>query len=424
MIVRYNIIIMINKIIEISDEIKYVMERIEEHQYEAYIVGGFVRDSLLNLQPKDCDITTSALPTTIISIFADHKCLLMGLKHGTVTVIINNIPIEITTYRIESDYKDHRHPQCISFNTDLKNDLARRDFTINGLAYNPQKGIIDYFNGLTDLKDGIIRCINNPNERFEEDALRIIRALRFSSVYDFRIDNQTSFAIHQNKALLEYVSQERITGEFSLLLMGKNYKKIMCEYQDVVELILDDVDLESMENIKYDLAKLANANDLSIRLAMLFDLILKKRDQIKVVETKKILAKMRYPRNIIKVIVNILQYQQTKMDTKINIKSLMSKIGSEDLGKLIIFKLAKKSITTDQYEGIRKMIQMIIDNEEVYLLKQLDVDGNDISGLAGIKKDQIKVILDSLLNMVISEKIENKKAVLISAAQIMVRDSK
>ena len=412
---------MVNKMLEISKEIKFVMDRIEEHQYEAYIIGGFVRDSLLGLQPKDCDITTSALPESIISIFSDKKCLLVGLKHGTVTVIVNNIPIEITTYRKESDYKDHRHPQYVSFNTDLKSDIARRDFTINGLAYHPQKGIIDYFNGLADLHKGIIRCINDPNDRFTEDALRIIRALRFSSVYDFMIDIETSKAIHRNKALLEYVSQERITHEFSLLLMGKGYEKVIFDYQDIFKFVIVCPDSWFIETLDRSLlAKLVYSNNLSIRLAMLLDLILKQSDQGKAIETKDILVKMRFSRKTIKVVVNLMEYQKVKINNKIDLRLLMSKMGSDELDELILLKLAKGMINLDQYNRLCQMKQEILDNKETYLLKHLKVDGNDIHDLTNIKKDQISFILNALLEMVIREEIENKKAVLLSTAQRMI----
>jgi len=411
----------VNKMLEISKEIKFVMDRIEAHQYEVYIIGGFVRDSLLGLQPKDCDLATSALPEMITSIFSDQKCLLIGLKHGTVTVIIDDTPIEITTYRKESDYKDHRHPQNVDFNTDLKSDIARRDFTINGLAYHPEKGIIDYFGGLRDLQEGIIRCINDPNERFTEDALRIIRALRFSSVYDFKIELETSQAIHRNKALLEYVSQERMTHEFTLLLMGKGYERVISNYQDIFKFISVGFDSLFVERLdRGSVAKLANSNDLVIRLAMFLDLVLKHNEPIKIIEAKKILAKMRFPRKTIKNVLNLIEYQKVEINNKMDIKLLMSKMGNDNLDKLILMKYNNETIDLIQYKKLCQLKQAIIDNKETYQLNQLNVDGKDILDLPNIKVAQINLILNSLLEMVIKEEIENKKAVLLSTAQTMI----
>ena len=216
----------------------HIIEMLEHAGYEAYVVGGCVRDSVLGKKPKDWDICTNAFPGEIEEVFADHyKIIETGIKHGTVTVMYQDEGYEITTYRIDGGYLDHRHPSSVTFTGSLVDDLARRDFTINAMAFrNIDEGIIDPFNGLHDLQWGIISCVGNPKERFEEDALRIMRALRFASTYGFNIKPSTKAAISECKELLNYVSVERIQSEFCKLLLGKNpagilffaYRAYMC----------------------------------------------------------------------------------------------------------------------------------------------------------------------------------------------------
>lgn len=179
--------------------------------YEAFLVGGAVRDYVRDNSPaKDWDITTNALPAQVESVFSGYHLIETGLKHGTVTVVIDHEPIEITTYRIDGDYSDHRHPDSVHFTRSLKEDLERRDFTMNALAYSPQKGIVDLVGGRKDIEDGIVRCVGDPNHRFQEDGLRMLRTLRFASVYGMAIEAETASAIHRNKELLKGIAAERI----------------------------------------------------------------------------------------------------------------------------------------------------------------------------------------------------------------------
>ena len=170
--------------------------------YEAFVVGGCVRNALLELPIYDYDMTTSATPEEMKEVFKEYKIIETGIKHGTLTIHIDHLPLEITTYRIESEYKDHRHPSSVSFSRHLKDDLERRDFTMNALAYHPKRRIIDYFNGIDDINHQIIRAINNPMVRFDEDALRIMRAIRFSATLNFTIESSTAKAIHDCRSLL------------------------------------------------------------------------------------------------------------------------------------------------------------------------------------------------------------------------------
>lgn len=208
--------------------------------FDAYVVGGFVRNTLMGLPVSDIDICTSAPPDHICRIFKGFDIYKTGIKHGTVTVMIDKIPIEITTYRIDGDYKDHRSPSEVLFTSSIQDDLSRRDFTVNAMAFDENQNVLDLFGGTEDLKNKIIRCVGNAENRFEEDALRILRALRFSSVLGFDIEVETKNAIISKYKLLSFVSKERITDEILKLLTGNNAKKVLKEFSELFEYLSGD----------------------------------------------------------------------------------------------------------------------------------------------------------------------------------------
>jgi tRNA nucleotidyltransferase (CCA-adding enzyme) len=209
--------------------------------FEAYAVGGCVRDSLLGKTPNDWDITTSAKPENMKSVFADFHCIDTGIKHGTVTVVIDGEPLEITTFRLDGEYEDNRHPKSVTFTSDLGADLGRRDFTVNAMAYSKKTGTVDLFGGQNDLKNKIIRCVGDPDRRFNEDALRILRALRFASALDFEIEEKTAQSLLKNCALLGNISEERIAKELLKLVCGKGAKRILTDFAPVLFEILPEL---------------------------------------------------------------------------------------------------------------------------------------------------------------------------------------
>ena len=209
--------------------------------FEAYAVGGCVRDSLLGKTPNDWDITTSAKPENMKSVFADFHCIDTGIKHGTVTVVIDGEPLEITTFRLDGEYEDNRHPKSVTFTSNLGADLGRRDFTVNAMAYSKMTGTVDLFGGQNDLKNGIIRCVGDPDRRFNEDALRILRALRFASALDFEIEEKTAQSLLKNRALLGNISEERIAKELLKLVCGKGAKRILTDFAPVLFEILPEL---------------------------------------------------------------------------------------------------------------------------------------------------------------------------------------
>lgn len=209
--------------------------------FDAYIVGGCVRDALRGAEPHDWDCTTNAKPDEISACFRDFHVIETGLQHGTVTVVIDHMPIEITTYRIDGVYADHRRPDTVTFTDSLTDDLARRDFTVNAMAYHPERGLIDPYHGAADLQAETIRCVGSPHDRFEEDGLRILRAMRFASVLDFAIAEDTVKAVHTQKMLLRHISAERIDTELTKLLCGVGAERVLTEFADILFTVLPEL---------------------------------------------------------------------------------------------------------------------------------------------------------------------------------------
>ena len=209
--------------------------------YEAYVVGGCVRDAIMQNEINDFDITTSATPDEMKVVFKDERTFDTGIKHGTITLYYNRENVEITTYRVDGEYDDNRHPKSVEFTKRLENDLKRRDFTMNAIVYNDKEGFIDMFSGIEDIKNKVIRAIGDPKKRFEEDALRILRAIRFSSVLGFTIEESTKRAMIECKSLLHNVSGERIAVEINKFLLGKNVKNAILENYEILGEIIPEI---------------------------------------------------------------------------------------------------------------------------------------------------------------------------------------
>ena len=227
--------------ISIPPEVDGILKRFSAHGREAYAVGGCVRDSLLGLTPHDWDVASLALPEETERIFSDCRVLETGLKHGTVTVLWNRMPVEVTTYRIDGAYSDGRHPDGVLFTRSLQEDLARRDFTVNALAYRKGTGVVDCFGGLRDLADGVIRCVGDADARFQEDGLRILRALRFASTLGFSLQGKTAESAVRNRALLDRIAGERIREEFLKLLCGRGAVPVLRKYREVAAQFLPEL---------------------------------------------------------------------------------------------------------------------------------------------------------------------------------------
>ena len=232
---------MMNYSLTLPAPVAELLARLKQAGFSAYAVGGCVRDSLLGMEPHDWDICTSALPEQMQEVFSGYRTVETGLKHGTLTVIADHLPYEVTTFRIDGDYTDHRHPDSVIFVDDLTRDLARRDFTVNAMAWSPDAGLQDPFGGQQDLSAKIIRCVGEPEQRFDEDALRILRALRFAAVYDFEIESSTASALRKMAPDLKRIAGERIREELLRLLCGKAAGRILRAYPEVLAEIIPEI---------------------------------------------------------------------------------------------------------------------------------------------------------------------------------------
>ena len=230
-----------NEDFRIPSGVRNVLHVLDGAGYEAWLVGGCVRDHMMGLPPKDFDVATSATADRVIAAFAGFRVIGTGLKHGTVTVLSEGVPVEVTTYRVDGSYSDGRHPDKVTFTSDIADDLSRRDFTINAMAYAPEKGYLDCFGGRDDLAGKIIRCVGDPDRRFGEDALRILRALRFASRLGFAIEPSTAQAIHRQRELLGKIAVERITQELFGLLCGRCAGHVLREFSDVIACIIPPI---------------------------------------------------------------------------------------------------------------------------------------------------------------------------------------
>ncbi len=241
-----------NICIKLPENVEKIIKALEHSGYKAYAVGGCIRDSLMGIQPFDWDITTNATPLQVKAVFQNEKIFETGIKHGTVTLVMGGINYEITTFRTEGKYSDNRHPDSIEYADNIYNDLSRRDFTVNAMAYSPTDGLVTCEGAYEDLKNKVLRTVGNADERFLEDALRILRALRFSSVLRFLIDPDTKKAIFKNKNLLKNISCERIKAEVFKMITGKNFKYVCLTYKDVLNGLFKDTDLSLLPDSFFD----------------------------------------------------------------------------------------------------------------------------------------------------------------------------
>lgn len=369
---------------------------LDDAGWEAYAVGGCVRDSMMGKRPDDWDITTSALPEQIKKVFTAYRTIDTGIQHGTVTVLVDDMPLEITTYRVDGDYTDGRHPDQVIFTRNLQEDLKRRDFTINAMAFHPNKGLIDPFNGLADVQRGIIRCVGAPMDRFKEDALRILRALRFASVLNFDIEAATADAIHLLCDTLHFVSVERITAEFSRLLCGKNASLILESYSDVIAVFLPEIsqcqsfdDLSALRNVPH------------VRLAALFRHI-----NLPAQTAVSILRRLKFDGKTVQNTQRLLSYHIKPMYANdSDLLRLLQFLGPE---LVFDFLAMNKSDAT-----IIKRVQELLDEKRCYKLSQLAIDGLDLLSVGIPSGPTIGERLEEALNAVIEGMCPNEKSALL-----------
>ena len=388
-------------IIKLPEYVKKIMTDLESKGFEVFAVGGGVRDSLLGKEPDDWDLCTSATPDEMINALKNYTTIPTGLKHGTITVKSDNRFIEITTYRSDGEYSDCRHPNDVIFVKSLEEDLKRRDFTINAFAYNQKGDIIDLFNGRQDLENKIIRCVGVPDKRFKEDALRIIRALRFATVLGFDIESNTEKALFENINLLSEISAERILSELKKIILSSN-PDIIQKYKSVFEYVF------GVTLIEKDISMIGlMPKDISMGFAALFY-------SIEPTKTAKILKKLKMDnKSIAKIKMYLSLKGQCPNLEKSDCKRFINKCGADMANKCIDFLSVAYKNNSKEWEETRKNIKIIIENKECCSINELDISGTDIKNLGYGGRD-IGDILNFLLNAVIEEEVINSREELIN----------
>ncbi len=408
-----------------------IISIIESSGYEAYIVGGSLRDALLGVSPKDIDIASSAEPEEIKKIFSGYKVIDTGIKFGTITLLYNDKPVEITTFRSEGAYSDSRRPDKVNFEKNILGDLKRRDFTINAMAYNKSRRLVDLFSGEEDLKNKLIRCVGNPDERFSEDALRMLRAVRFACVLDFKIEQDTFESIKRNSYRIDNISNERIQMELTKILLSYRVSS-------GIRLLLDT---KLLERILPEIAKMSGFNQhspfhnldlldhtlcvtdkvmpkLKLRLAALFHDV-GKIDKATVDEngighfyghdivgeeiTRSALKRLRYSNEIIEETSKLVRYHMIQSNEigKKGIQKLLRIFGEKDIFDLADLNFADSGCTTMQVDEdvFRLKVEQVLSEHIPFSVKNLDIDGYDLMEI-GAKGKQIGEILNELLEMV------------------------
>lgn len=380
----------------IPSEIQFIINRLKDNGFEAYLVGGCVRDMLTDVPPHDYDITTSAPPEIVISLF--KITIPTGIKHGTVTVLNRGFAAEVTTYRTDGEYGDHRRPESVTFVKSLKEDLARRDFTVNAIAYNKTDGLKDFFGGREDIKNKILRAVGDPKKRFCEDALRILRLFRFASVLEFTPEEETLKAALESAPLLENISVERIFAELKKTLNGKN--------PAALKPLTDIGGLRFIGIKKPDYSKIIPLQGAGLAL---FGFLYYSADDL--IAALTFLKPSNKEKRLAENILTLLSLPIPKDKTEI--KKMLFKTGRDAVEKHLYF---KKYCLDEDTENALNMLGEILENGEPYRISDLKIRGEDLMDL-GIRGEKIRETLEYLRKCVVNNPELNRSEVLIQKAE-------
>lgn len=435
--------------IKLPKEVYKIFSVIEEYGSEAYVVGGCVRDSILGRDIHDWDICTPVIVSELIPLFEEkgYYVIPTGLQHGTITVMINGVGYEITTFRRDSDYEDHRHPNNVEFTSSLIEDLSRRDFTMNAIAYNPTVGIVDPFHGLDDINNRVIRCVGNPVDRFSEDALRILRAIRFACQLDFSIDPAIGWVIGYTdiKETLKYVSAERIQSELLKMIVCDSFANRLLWHHSVFEEFIPEFkDMFIPQNNPYHIYNIAqhtgkvigsiDEDDIILKLAALFHDIgkpycyqdgedgirhFKGHGKVSADMTNNIMRRIRFDNDTREAVVQLVYYHDATFEVgEKYVKRWLNKIGEKQFKRLL--KLRKADIMgqnpeyvsnrLDKIEKIKHILSNVLETGECFSIKDLAFNGDDVMKLLSIEPGkQVGMILNFVLNEVMDSKLSNTK---------------
>ncbi|EOS35358.1 hypothetical protein C804_00960 [Lachnospiraceae bacterium A4] len=432
--------------VEVPAPVNYIIQELEKCGHEAYMVGGCVRDSVLGRKPHDYDICTSATPDEILKAFPDEEIIPTGLQHGTVTILINKEPFEVTTYRIDGDYSDNRRPDNVTFTKNLVEDLRRRDFTINAMAYNPKTGLIDPFNGMEDIKYKKIRCVGSAEDRFNEDALRILRAIRFEAQLGFAGLPETMFEIERQYDRLKNISIERINSEFCKIVASEQFCVELVLYPNVFSLFIPELkDLIGFQQNNpyhaYDVfdhtvhaIEKCESDDLVVRFAVFFhdfgkphsyqdgeDGIrhFKGHGKVSAEITDSIMKRLRFDNETRNNVVELVYYHDATFEVGNKyVKRWLNKIGEKQFRRLLEIRKADIKGQKPDYEesriekvnNIENILEEILSEKSCFSLKDLAVNGNDVKEVMKLKEGKdIGYWLNEILKRVIDGELENNK---------------
>ena len=438
---------------ELPRTVSDLIARLEQAGYSAYAVGGCVRDSIMGREPHDWDLCTSALPAQMQEVFRGEHVIETGLKHGTLAVVIGHVPYEITTFRVDGAYTDHRHPDSVSFVENVAGDLSRRDFTVNAMAYSPRSGLVDLFGGQEDLRRRVIRCVGIPEERFREDALRILRALRFAAVHDFSVDPDTEKALRLLAPSLKNVAAERIREEFLKLLCGAGAGRILRAFPDVLSVIVPEISVM----VGYDQRNHHHHYDLwehtvrvvenvppepDMRLAMLLhdtgkpavctvdehgEAHYRGHQAVSAEIAERITAGLRCDRETADRVVRLVRYHDIPLRNESGAVNLdrsfllrkLNRFGEKDLRALFLIHRADRIATGHSPEAredarlAQRMdaLDALLAEQPCFTLKNLAVNGNDLKAF-GLKGPALGDALKQLLEAVMDGRVANEKEAL------------
>ena len=434
--------------IDMPQHVREIIDRLENAGFEAFAVGGCVRDAVLGRIPADWDITTSAMPEEVKALFG--RTIDTGIQHGTVTVMKDHVGYEVTTYRIDGEYEDARHPKEVSFTSNLVEDLKRRDFTINAMAYNARAGIVDEFDGIGDLEKGIIRCVGNAKDRFGEDALRMLRAVRFSAQLGFAIDEETKAAIAELAPNLEKISAERIQVELVKLLTSDHPDYLRTAYETgMTAVVLPEFDacMNCEQNNPYHIYNVGEhilqsllqvEKDKVLRLTMLFHDFGKPQTHTKSEDgishfyghqaisaemARSIMRRLKFDNDTTdKVKKLVTEHDRVVKNEPKYVRRAVSKIGKDLFPYYLKVRAAdilaqnpeRAKERLEDLGTLQKLYEEILEKEQAVTVKELDIDGKDLIA-AGVKQGrQIGEILAKLLEIVLEEPEKNKKEILLA----------
>ena len=408
--------------INMPEDVAHIIDILEQNGHEAFAVGGCVRDAIMGRIPHDWDITTSAKPAEVKSLF--RRTIDTGIQHGTVTVMIGHTGYEVTTYRIDGNYSDGRHPEQVTFTKNLVEDLKRRDFTINAMAYNYRAGVVDEFDGTSDLKNKIIRCVGVATERFTEDALRILRAIRFSAQLNFSIDDETAHAITLLAPNLKKISRERIQTELDKLITSEHPDriKLVCKY-GLGEYIFDNADRLnckcSDENMYQNISDVMDALPCDHYLRWAALLIYEEHPQT-------VLKGLKFDNKTMDICKRLLAIAKEPMpQTKPELRRMVVRFGKDifdEYAFIFLNALSENSLytlsTMDEIKNAQALYNEIIADGDCISMKDMAVKGADLIAMGMAPGKELGVILDRLFNMVLDKPDMNTKEILLSKVSL------